>query len=306
MDVLERVRRQLAPMMLWLVRAAWATLPITAGPAAADALEQWSSPPRAVAEAFLWAAWAVTLIALLAPRPLGLTVVRIVAPSFTVLAAVVLATGAANRTCAGLALAATLVAAALMLVIPAVSLASANGAAYGDERRYPLRIPPSLWLGLLPAAPLLAAAGIAAGPLLLADARIIAGIAALVVGLPVAAFAARSLHGLSRRWAVLVPAGLVLADPLTLPDAVLFVRERIHALRAMARGEPVPAGALDLRLGATTDSLALMLDRPTEFLQARRGRRGSVPVQSIDIRFAPLDARDLLATAAARRFRVHV
>jgi hypothetical protein len=68
----------------------------------------------------------------------------------------------------------------------------------------------------------------------------------------------------------------------------------------------VPAGALDLRLGATTDSLALMLDRPTEFLQARRGRRGSVPVQSIDIRFAPLERRDLLATAAARRFRVHV
>jgi hypothetical protein len=29
-------------------------------------------------------------------------------------------------------------------------------------------------------------------------------------------------------------------------------------------------------------------------------------VQSIDIRFAPLEGRDLLATAAARRFRVHV
>jgi hypothetical protein len=223
-----------------------------------------------------------------------------------VLASVILVTGAADRTDAGLALAATLVAAALTLVIPAVSLASANGAAYGDERRYPLRIPPYLWLGLLPVAPLLVAAGIAAGPLLLADARIIAGIAALAVGLPVAAFAIRSLHGLSRRWAVLVPAGLVLADPLTLPDAVLFVRERIHSLRAVERGEPVPAGTLDLRLGATTDSIALMLDRPTELLQARRGRRGSVPVQSIDIRFAPLEARDLLETAAARRFRVHV
>src|SRR5918996_2267116 len=97
MDRSRSARRQLAPMMLWLVRAAWASLPITAGPAAAGALEDWSAPPRAVAEAFLWAAWAITLIALLAPRPIGLTVVRIVAPSFAVLAAVVLATGAADR-----------------------------------------------------------------------------------------------------------------------------------------------------------------------------------------------------------------
>lgn len=291
-------------MMLWLVRAAWASLPITAGLAAAGALEDWSAPPRAVAEVFLWAAWAIALIALFAPRPVGLTVVRIVAPSFAALAAVVLATGAADRAEGGVAVAATLVAGVVALALPAVSLACANGAAYGDERRFPLRIPSALWLGLLPVAPLLVGAGVAAGPLLLADARVGAGIAALAVGLPVAAFAARSLHSLSRRWAVLVPAGLVLVDPLTLPDPVLFMRERIHSLRAMQRGERVSAGALDLRLGVTVDSTALMLDRETEFLQARRGRRGSVPVQTIDIRFAPVDARDLLATAAARRIRV--
>jgi hypothetical protein len=291
-------------MMLWLVRAAWASLPVTAGPAAADALEDWSTPPRSVAEAFLWTAWAITLIALLAPRPIGLTVVRIVAPAFAVLAAVVLATGAADRTEGAVAMVATVVASGLALVLPAVSIASANGVAYGDERRYPLRIPPGLWLGLLPVAPLLVAAGIAAGPLVLADGRLLAGIAALVVGLPVAAFAARSLHSLSRRWVVLVPAGLVLVDPLTLPDPVLFVRERIHSLRAMARDERVPGDALDLRLGATVDSTAMMLDRSTEFLQARRGRRGSVPVQTIDIRFAPVEGRELLTTAAARRIRV--
>jgi hypothetical protein len=291
-------------MMLWLVRAAWASLPITAGPAAARALEAWSTPPRAVAEALLWAGWVMALVALLAPRPLGLTVVRIVSPSFAVLAAVVIVTGAADRVDGGIALAATLVASALALAFPAVSLACANGAAYGDERRYPLRIPPALWLGLLPAAPLLVAAGVATGPLLLADGRVGAGIAAVVVGAPAAAFAARSLHSLSRRWVVLVPAGLVLVDPFTLPDPVLFMRERIHSLRAMQRGEHAPAGSLDLRLGATVDSTALVLDRATELLQARRGRRGSVPVHTIDIRFAAVHTRDLLATAAARRIRV--
>jgi hypothetical protein len=105
---------------------------------------------------------------------------------------------------------------------------------------------------------------------------------------------------------VLVPAGLVLVDPLTLPDPVLFVRERIESLRLMQRGEPVPPGALDLRLGATRDSMALTLDRPTEFLQARRGRRGSVAVQTTDIRFAALHSRELLTSAAARRIRVTV
>ena len=291
-------------MTLWLVRAVWALLPIAAGPAAARALEDWSTPPRAVAEILLWAAWAVTLLALLAPRPVGLTILRIVAPSFVVLAAVVLVTGAADMVEAVVALVATLVAAILALALPAVAIACANGIAYGDERRYPLRTPPSLWVGLLPLAPLLAAGGVAAGVLLLADGRIVAGLAALLVGAPVAAFAARSLHALSRRWAVLVPAGLVLVDPLALPDPVLFVRERIHSLRAMRPDETTPEGALDLRLGTTSDSMALMLDRPTEFLQARRGRRGSIPVHTIDIRFAALHSHDLLTTAAARRIRV--
>ena len=293
-------------MMLWLVRVAWASLPITAGPAAAAALEDWSAPPRTLAEALLWAAWAIALVALFAPRPLGLTVVRVVAPSFVVLAVVVLVTGAADAREAGVAVAATLLAGTLAVASPSLSLACANGAAYGDERRYPFRIPPVLWLGMLPSAPLLVATGVAAGPLLLADARVGVGAAALVVGLPVAAFAARSLHSLSRRWAVLVPAGLVLVDPLTLPDPVLFVRERIESLRVMQRGEPVPPGALDLRLGARRGSMALTLDRPTEFLQARRGRRGSVAVQTTDIRFAPIDAHGLLASAAARRIRVTV
>ena len=84
------------------------------------------------------------------------------------------------------------------------------------------------------------------------------------MGLPLAALAARSLHSLSRRWAVLVPAGLVIVDAMTLPDPVLFVRERIESLRAMPRREPVPASALDLRLGARGGSATMTLDRPAE------------------------------------------
>jgi hypothetical protein len=290
-------------MTLWLVRLAWASLPLTAGLAAGDALEGWSTPPRTLAEVFLWAAWAISLLALLAPHPIGLTVLRVVAPTFVVLAVLVAATGGTDATRAVVALVATVVAGALVIALPAVSFACANGVAYGDERRYPLRTPPALWLGPLPLAPLLVAAGVA-GPLLLADGRLGVGVAALVVGLAVAALAARSLHSLSRRWAVLVPAGLVLVDPMTLPDPVLFLRERVESLRARPRVEPLPAAALDLRLGARGGSVAMTLDRQPELLQTRRGLRSSGATQATELWFATVYSAEMLASAAQRRIRV--
>ena len=167
-----------------------------------------------------------------------------VAPAFVVLAAIVAVTQSAEAAPAVVALVATVVAAGLAIGLPAVSFACANGVAYGDERRYPLRTPPVLWLGPLPVAPLLVAAGLAGGPLLLADGRVVAGIVTIVVGFLVAALAARSLHSLSGRWAVLVPAGLVLVDSMTLPDPVLFPRSgssRCGRCRGVRRRRRTPS-----------------------------------------------------------------
>jgi hypothetical protein len=292
-------------MTLWLVRVAWATLPITAGPAAGDALADWSTPPRTLAEVLLWAAWAVSLVALLAPHPVGLTTVRVVGSTLVALALVVVVTGSADGARGAVALVATVVAGALAVAPPAVSFACANGIAYGDERRYPLRTPPALWLGPLPLAPLLVSAGAVTGPLLLADGRVVLGIAAVVVGVPLAALAARSLHSLSVRWAVLVPAGLVVVDAMTLADPVLFMRERIESLRPMSRRQSLPAATIDLRLGARGGSVAMLLDRATEVGRTRR--RGSAGVERVTaLGFATVYAAELLATAAARRIRVNV
>ena len=129
---------------------AWASLVITAGPAAADALDSWSSAPRAVASIMLWAAWGAGLLASFAPRPLGLTVLRVTAP-------VALAPGAGRRRRprpprrALLAVAGTAVAAGLAFT-PDVGYRFVNGAAYGEERRFPLRVPPALLLGPVPLA----------------------------------------------------------------------------------------------------------------------------------------------------------
>src|SRR5215510_1128677 len=110
-----------------------------------DALGGWREGPRVVAAILLWLAWGVGLVALLAPRPTGITAIRVVAPTFAVLGIVVAVTSDTSALAATGAIVATLVAAALV-ADPAVALAAANAIAYGDERRYPLRVPPALYL----------------------------------------------------------------------------------------------------------------------------------------------------------------
>jgi hypothetical protein len=290
-------------MTIWVLRAAWVTLPLTAGAAASDALHGWSAPTTAVAHAVVWAAWAVLLVAVLAPRPLGLTALRAGAPLLSLLAVVVAVSGRATTGDAAAAVAATGVA-FVLAVSPAVSRACANGAAYASERRFPLEIPPALFLGPLPLAVALTGAGVATGPLLLAAGRVGAGIAALVVGLPLAALLLRSLHELSRRWAVLVPAGLVVVDPMTLADPLLFTRHHILGLApADFRSRPAP-DELDLRLGAARGSIRLTVDEGAEIVRARRGRHGGEKVTTVRLLFAASSARKLLAEAGDRRIPV--
>jgi hypothetical protein len=288
---------------LWLLRAVWVSLPFTAGPAAADAIDSWSDGTQLVAAVLLWSVWAIVLPGLVAPRPLALTAIRVAAPNFFMLAVVVAVADGLR----GTEIVAVLVtaAAAVLAATPGVSVSAANGVAYGNERRYPLKTPPILLVGPAVPAPLAVGAGVAAGPLLIAGDRPVAGAIALVIGLPLAAVMVRALHGLSRRWAVLVPAGLVIVDPVTLPDPVLFLRERIVALRvADPRAEPGSEQVVDLRLGALADSLALTLDRDTEFLYTRRGARGAVPARGKQVLFAAVRSRDLLRDAATRRIPV--
>ena len=157
-------------MRLWLLRAIWITLPLSAGGAAADAISTWNDAPRVVAAVVLWLAWGAGTLALLAPRPVGLTVLRILAPAFAALAVAAVIAGDVSTIDGAAAITATLVT-AVFIAGADIALATANAVAYGDERRFPLRTPPALFLGLIPLARVLVAAGVAAGPLLIADDR---------------------------------------------------------------------------------------------------------------------------------------
>jgi hypothetical protein len=286
-------------MRRWLLRVAWVTLPITAGPALSAGLHQWGDGPRVVASVLCWTAWGAGLLATLAPRPAGLTALRAIAPAALIVAVAIAISGTASTLATVGAVTATLVAAAFV-ADPEIAIEAANAVAYGDERRYPLRTPPSLFLGPLPAARLAAVGSAAAGPLLLADGQVLWGAIALVLGVPVAVLAARALHGLSRRWLVLVPAGVVVVDPMALADNVLFPREHVRTLRAFDSDEP-PGDALDLRLGATLGSVLVRFDEPAELTRAVRARRGGDTVDAPGIVIAVSRRNEALADAARRR-----
>ena len=65
----------------WVLRAAWALLPVVAGPAFGDALDGRSRSVQVVASLGLWAVWAAGVLATLVPRPAGLTLLRVAAPA---------------------------------------------------------------------------------------------------------------------------------------------------------------------------------------------------------------------------------
>jgi hypothetical protein len=268
------------------------------GGALADATRDWSTAPARLADVILWAVWAAGLFALFAPRPWGLTLLRIVAPCGFVCAAVAAASTSAAS--AVLAIAGAGVATFLALSAP-FAAAAANALAYGDERRFMLRVPLPLALAPVPIAVLLVGAGATLGPLLLADGRVVAGAIAIVIGWPLAALLVRALHPLSCRWLVLVPAGIAIADPLTLTEPVLVRREQIEHFGRLG-ATTLGGQALDLRSGTLIGGVAVELSEPVDFGR-RRGRANAEIVEATLVAVAVVGADDTVITARHRRIR---
>jgi hypothetical protein len=273
----------------WLVRALWVALPFTAGPALAHALRDASRPVQIVASVGLWLGWAIGLIATVAPHPIGLTALRLLAPAAVVGA---IATGRP------LAVGWTAVT-AVWAFTPVTGAWAVNGPAYPNERRLPLRAPGALLAGPLVLAWALVAAGVAAGPLLLAARQWAAGAVAVVVGFPLAFLLARAIHGLSRRWVVFVPAGVVIHDPLSLVDPVLVRRQLV------ARFGPAPADTTALDLSQRSPGLALELDlvEPIDLMLLAPGRRTGRSTSTAALLITPTRPGDVITEARARRIR---
>jgi hypothetical protein len=291
--VLTRDRVRLIP---WLVRALWAALPFTVGPALAGALDAASGPVQAVASTGLWLGWAVGMVATFAPHPLALTALRVVAPAAVV--AAVLAALADHASALALAWAVVVCAWAFS---PAIGTMCVNGPAYPNERRFLLRPPGALLAGPLPMFWMLSVAGMAAGPLLLAARQWVLGGLALLAGWPLAFLLLKSLHNLSRRWVVFVPAGVVLHDPMVLFDPVLFRRQDVIAFRPATAAD---AGLYDLSKRAPGLGVAMELEELTTIGLLKPGVREGVAIHATGLRFAP--TRPGLVLEEARRRRIAV
>ena len=275
----------------WALRVAWAVLPFTSGPAFADALDGRSRPVQVVASVALWAAWAAVVVATLVPSPGSLTAVRCATPGAALAAVAVALDGHGSP----LAVSTTTLAMAVAL-LPETGTAFVNGPAYPNERRFLLRAPAPLLLGVLAVVWALATAPLVAGPLLLAARQWVAGAVVLAVGAPLALVLYRAMHGLSRRWLVFVPAGVVLHDPITLADPVLFRR----ALVARIGPAPADTDALDLTSTAPGLGLELVLTEEVPLVRARPGQRLGEAARSSKVLFTPTRPGAVLAEASRR------
>ena len=299
-----RTERLLArPLPLWLLRVVWATLPLTAGPAASAALGEWSSAPRVVRGGPAAGRVGRRTPGDVRAAPATVTGLRVVAPAFVITVILAAIGGAPSAAASVTAVVATLVGSVLASGHD-VSIASANATSYGDELRFPLRVPPALFLAPLPLARLLVAAACVAGPLLLADGKMVLGVVALLVGAPlVFVLSPGRSFGLARRWAVLVPAGFVVVDPFTLTDPHLFLREHVRWMAQVTRrGGPRRGCRPPARRHHRIGGGALRLGRrPVPPLPTRR-ETGTVAAEEICI--AVVRPAEMLRLAAQRRLPV--
>lgn len=280
-------------LLPWALRAAWALLPFAAGPALGDALDPRSRAVQLVASVALWAAWGVVVVASLVPHPISLTAVRCAAPAAVVAVLAAAIDGGGDAT--PLALATTAFAMAVAF-LPETGTVFVNGPAYPNERRFLLRAPAPLLVGVLGVVWALALGAPVVGALLVAARQWVVGGVVLVAGVPASVVLLRAMHGLSRRWLVFVPAGVVLHDPIALADPVLFRRQLVVALGPADADSP----ALDLTQAAPGLALELALTEEVPILRTRPGRRLGEAVSPSRLLFTPTRPGAVLREATER------
>src|SRR4051794_7577475 len=268
------------------------------GPALANALGDASSSVALVAGVLLWIGWGVGLVAVLVPRTVGLTALRIGAPGALAVALWAGVAGGDVGPAEIVAIAWSAATAALVLLLPAVADGFVDGSAYGSERRFNLRVPASVLVGPAEIAWVAVAVGLVAGPMLLAAERWVAGAVAVVLGVPLVWLGVRALHQLARRWVVFVPAGIVLHDPLALGEPLLFPTRTVRRLGpAPVDGE---RSATDLSGRALGLVLELELTGPVDIEPTRTGEDGGGKVRADRLLFTPARPGAVLAEATTR------
>ncbi len=282
----------------WVVRALWVTLPITLGVGGQIALNGQSTAVSAVVLIVGAVAWGVGLLALLVPHPLGLTALRFVVPTLLLAGAVVAFTSRVPLWARGMAVLGAMFS-ALAVLSAETATWCVDGPAYPNESRYALSTPPRE----LPAAVItcvLISCSLVSGLVLLAAQRWILGGVLVVVGAFLSWGGTQSVHQLSRRFVVFVPAGFVVHDPLAVADPVLFRRALVEYIGPAA----VDTDSLDLTLGAAGVPIEVLLEEKVELAKLSADRKTAEVGRTARFMVSPMRPGAVLKEARARTYPV--
>ena len=227
-----------ANALLWIARVAWVALAVVP-----NAFDETST----VFVGAAWVVWSVGVFAVVWLSPLSLTLIRVFAPLAAVglVGALVFSDGLDTASSAdvvwplvGIALSITVVVAAFL---PYYAAAHVQAAAYGSELRFPLRVPVPL------VAPMVVAWAASNGLVTATLFALAGGVwwLAAILGVTTAAVGKvvlERMHRFSRRWLVVVPAGVVVHDHLLLAETFMAKATSVASVSIAAQ----PGDALDL------------------------------------------------------------
>lgn len=244
----------------WGPRVAW----LFAGAAGAwsigTAIDGRSAAARATVMIGAWLLWGIGVVALVVPSTLGLTITRMLS-ALTCGAAVVSWIAGASP-----AAGAVFVASALIFGLLACGAEygqrCVQASAYGDEQRFLLRAP-AAFIPPVTIAGFIWVAAVLSAPLLLAAEQWIVGAIAAVVATALTWLLLPRFNALSRRWFVVVPAGVVVHDPVVLSETLMVSHANLVGVELALEGTEAadftgPAGGHAIEVSVQSMVTALL------------------------------------------------
>ncbi len=228
------MRRLSTNSALWLTRVFWVITYATALAAISSASDAHASTTETASMTGWGAAAFVVFVELVVCGPISLTVVRMIVPASVVAASLTLFFGAAALPGA-LALTAAVVV-TLLTFTAETGEAIVRVAAYGDERRFPLRVPAAMQIPIA-VSWLLWIATLVTGLLLLEAHKLVGGSIVLLLAAAFTWAEYRRLRPFSSRWLVSVPAGVVVHDPLVLHEQLAVHARLADALASIVQAQ---------------------------------------------------------------------
>lgn len=198
----------LASWVLLGVAAPWQSLADNHSSAVGTVLIVWG-----------WLLFLAVAIGVLVPSPISLTVTKCVTPLMAIGAFIAASPAGIFGSLAAFIITWSALFGDVMV----------QGSAYGEETRFTLRTPVPYWAPSVVAWALLSG-GLIGGTLLIGAENYVVGAPLLLIGALLTPTVPRRLHRLSRRWLVIVPAGIVVHDHLVLAETQMSMRSKILSI----------------------------------------------------------------------------